>query len=295
MASGEHGSGALSRVFVLGNASIDVTLNVPRLPEAGETLMASGILRAPGGKGLNQAVMAARAGALVHFCAPIGREPETAMLHAALAREPFAGLQLIAGDYPTDLSTLIIAADGENIIISTGDCADGLTVDDARGFVSAMQDDDWLLVQGNLTEEVTWAAVSRARKIVFNTAPIRWQSPRILAATTLVVANAGEAQAITLRADPGVAAAALGGKIGVVTLGAAGCVVAQGGGVTNFPAPLVKAVDSTGAGDIFCGVLTACLAASLPMGAAIGRAQEAAALAVSRAGCFTAFPSAREL
>ena len=285
----------MSRVFVLGNASIDVTLNVPRLPAAGETLMASGIARAPGGKGLNQAVVAARAGAVVHFRAPVGREPETAMLHAALALEPFASVRLIESTYPTDLSTLIVAADGENIIISSGDCADGLTVDDARAFVAALRDDDWLLVQGNLTEAATWAAVSRARNVVFNTAPIRWQSPRLLAAATVVVANQGEALTITGHADPAIAAAALGGKAGIVTLGAAGCVLSDAGRIAHFPAPRVAAIDSTGAGDIFCGVLTACLAASLSMDLAIGQAQSAAALAVSRAGCFAALPSIAEL
>lgn len=295
MASGKYGAGALSRVFVLGNASIDVTLNVPRLPHAGETLMASGVMRAPGGKGLNQAVVAARAGAKVQFCAPVGREPETAMLHAALALEPFAGLRLNVGDHPTDLSTLIVAAGGENVIISTGDCADGLTVDDASAFVAGMHEDDWLLVQGNLTEEATWAAVSGARNIVFNTAPIRWVSPRILAAATIVVANEGEAKILTGHDDPALAAATLGGRIGIVTLGAAGCVVSDKGSITAFPAPNVVAVDSTGAGDTFCGVLTACLAADMPLEATIDRAQTAAALAVSRAGCFAALPSAAEL
>jgi ribokinase len=295
VAPGKHGARALSGVFVLGNASIDVTLNVPRLPDAGETLMASGIARAPGGKGLNQAVAAARAGAAVHFCAPVGREPETAMLHAALAREPFASLRLIEGAYPTDLSTLIVAADGENIIISTGDCADGLTDDDARAFVAGLQSDDWLLVQGNLTEAATWAAVSRAGNVVFNTAPIRWKSRRLQAASAIVVANQGEARAITGLDDPASAAAALGGRAGIVTLGAAGCVLSDAGRITHFPAPRVAAVDSTGAGDTFCGVLTAFLAAGLSIDLAIGQAQKAAALTVSRAGCFAALPSIVEL
>src|SRR5258708_29877866 len=102
----------VARLFVLGNASIDTTLNVPRLPAAGETLMATGILRSPGGKGLNQAVVAARAGASVHFCAPLGIEPETALVRDALAAEGLAGLVLHDDGPPPDLSTLLAAPAG---------------------------------------------------------------------------------------------------------------------------------------------------------------------------------------
>ena len=284
-----------AQIFALGNASIDVTLQVPRLPVAGETLMAHGIRRAPGGKGLNQAVVAARAGAAVRFCAPVGPEAEAAMLHRALAAEPFSRLELVEADYPTDLSTLIVGADGENMIVSTGDCADGIPAARAAAFVADMRAADWLLVQGNLGEAATWAAAAQARQMVFNTAPIRWHSPRIQAAATVVVANQGEAEALTGLRDPAQAAAKLGGRSGIVTLGAAGCVLAQGGQTRHFPAPAVQAVDSTGAGDVFCGVLSACLAAGTHIAAAIGYAQAAAALAVSRAGCFAAFPDVAEL
>lgn len=258
-------------------------------------MMAHGIRRSPGGKGLNQAVVAARAGAMVHFCAPVGCEPEAAIIHRALADEAFARLCLTETAYATDLSTLIVAADSENIIVSTGDCADGLTPDIAARFAAAIQPEDWLLIQGNLTEAATWAAVSQASKIVFNTAPIRWVSRRILAATTIVIANQGEATAITGLADPDHSAAELGGKIGIVTLGAAGCVVAGAGTVRRFAATPVTAVDSSGAGDVFCGVLTACLALGDDLDTAIPCAQHAAAIAVSRAGCFGAFPSGAEL
>ncbi len=287
--------GGAAELFVLGNASIDVTLNVPRLPAPGETLMAHGILRAPGGKGLNQAVVAARAGAPVRFCAPVGREPETALLHAAMARETFADLRLILAEQPTDLSTLIVAEGGENCIISTGDCAEALTPYIAKTFARPLRAQDWLLVQGNLSEAATWAAVSLARNVVFNTAPIRWISRRILAASTVVVANQVEAAEITGHSDPQAAVAALGGAIGIVTLGAAGCLLAEGGRTRQIPAPAVTAVDTTGAGDAFCGTLAAALATGVPIDIAIADAQQAAALSVTRPGCYGALPSAAEL
>lgn len=257
--------------------------------------MAHGIRRSPGGKGLNQAVVAARAGATVHFQAPVGREPEAAIIHRALADENFASLHLIETTYATDLSTLIVAADSENMIVSTGDCADGLTPEIARAFAGHMQDGDWLLVQGNLTEATTWAAVSQARRVVFNTAPIRWISRQILASATIVVANQGEAATITGLDDPARSVCLLGGQIGIVTMGAAGCIVAEAGRVRRYSATPVVAVDSSGAGDVFCGMLTACLALGDDLETAIPTAQRASAMAVARAGCFAAFPNAAEL
>ena len=286
-----------AELYVLGNASIDVTFNVPRLPAPGETLMARGMVRAPGGKGLNQAVVAARAGARVRFCAPIGGEAETALVHAALAREKFADLRMIVAGQPTDLSTLIVAEGGENCIISTGDCAEGLTPYIAKTFVRPMRAQDWLLVQGNLSEAATFAAVAAARNVVFNTAPIRWVSRQILAASAVVVANQVEAAEITGCSDPEEAARGLGGGCGIVTLGAAGCVLAEGGQIRRFPAPVCvgPVVDTTGAGDVFCGVLAAGLAMGMDKVAAIGWAQRAAALSVMRAGCFAALPGVEEV
>ncbi|MCW3474052.1 PfkB family carbohydrate kinase [Limobrevibacterium gyesilva] len=285
----------MSRVFVLGNASIDVTLPVPRLPAPGETLMASGIARAPGGKGLNQAVVAARAGVAVHFCAPLGREPETAMIRTALAAERFADLVLPDVGQPTDLSTLLVADDAENCIVSTGACAEALPVSVAEAFVVAMAPDDILLLQGNLSEAATRAAAARAAHVVVNTAPIRWPMRDVLRHATVAVANRSEAEQVTGRADPERAALDLCRGVSIVTLGGEGCVVAAAGSVVRHPAPRVQAVDTTGAGDTFCGMLAASLARGMTLAAAVAVAQQAAALAVSRRGCFTALPTRVEL
>jgi ribokinase len=285
-----------AQLYVLGNASIDVTLAVPRLPRDGETLMATGLLRAPGGKGLNQAVVASRAGARVRFCAPLGPEPDPTVPDT-LRREHFLELRLIAATQPTDLSTLIVAANGENVIISTGDCADGLTPYIARSFTRAIRPQDWLLIQGNLTEAATWEAVSRAANIVFNTAPIRWTSDRILRASTIVIANQDEAATLTGADTPQNAAASLAtqARHAIVTLGAAGCLHAHAGTMTHHPAPAVAARDTTGAGDTFCGTLAAGLSNGIDLDICIAFAQRAAALTTTRPGCFGALPTAAEL
>jgi ribokinase len=285
----------MSSVYVLGNASLDISLRVPRLPMPGETLMAHGITRAPGGKGLNQAVVVARADVPTHFCAAIGNEPEAEMIWSALAAEHLSGLQLFDGGQPTDVSTLLVDGGGENCIISTGDCADALSAEVAAEFCAPMRRDDILLVQGNLTEAATFAAVSRAGRVVMNTAPVRWTSARVFAECAVVIANRTEAAQVTGLADPTQAVQALGGAVGIVTLGPGGCLVADAAGVTHYPAVRVDAVDSTGAGDAFCGVFAAALARRLPLGRAVEVAQYAAALTVERAGCFAALPTREEL
>jgi len=288
----------MSRLFVLGNASLDTTLFVPRLPAAGETLMATGMLRAPGGKGLNQAVVAARTGAAVRFLAALGDEPEMALVRDAVAAE---GLQSewVATGAASDLSSLMVAADGENCIVSTGACCDSLAEAEALGFVAGMAAGDVLLMQGNLRLAVTLAAARAARarggRVMVNTAPLRWDFSELLPLCALVVANRLEARAITGLNDAGAAAAALGrGGVGVVTLGGAGCVVADPT-VRAYPAVAVDVVDTTGAGDVFCGVLAALWARGLAVGDAAGPAQRAAALSVGRAGCFGSFPTPAEM
>ncbi len=279
------------RLFVLGNASIDTTLRVPRLPLPGETLMATGIQRAPGGKGLNQAVAAARAGAEVHFCAALGPEPEADLIRTALAAEPLASLHLIDVGRPTDLSSLMVAPGGENCIVSTGACCDALPLEAAHAFLAPLRPDDILLVQGNLTAPVTAWAVARAARAIVNTAPIRWDMRAVLAGAWLAIANRVEAQELTSTTDP----ARLGATIGIVTAGAEGCFTSGPDGTRHLPAPVVPVVDTTGAGDVFCGVLAARLAQGAALPSALDAAQYAAALSVTRPGCFAAIPTATEL
>ncbi len=285
----------MPRVFVLGNVTLDVSLQVPRLPLPGETLIATGLTRAPGGKGLNQAVVACRSGVDVHFCAPLGRDPEGAMMHAALLAEGFSGLCLPEVAGPTDFSALMVVPDGENCIVSTGACAEMLSEADALGFVAGMAADDLLVVQGNLPLATTLAAVTRHPRALFNTAPLRWPAAAVAGHSDIVVANRVEAEQVTGCAAPAEAVLRLGGRVGIVTLGADGCLVAVGGGIQHLPAVAVAApCDTTGAGDSFCGALAAGLARGLDLAPAIAVAQRAAALVVQRPGCFASLPTAAD-
>ena len=286
-------------VFVLGNAGVDLSLTLAHLARPGETAVASAGVRAPGGKGLNQAVAAARAGARVQFCAPVGEDAEAGFVAQTLAAEPLARLRLLRRPEPTDISIVMVAADGENSIVSLCRCADTLNEAEADAFAGETAPGDWLLMQGNLTAAATLAAARAARgRVMLNAAPLRWPVASVLPFCAVAVVNQGEAESVAGLPDPGDAALwlrAQGCGAAVVTLGAEGCVWADTNGLGRLPAAAVRPVDTTGAGDTFCGVLAARLASSRALPDALTAAQRAAALAVTRFGAYAALPTVDEL
>ncbi|MGI4954105.1 MAG: PfkB family carbohydrate kinase, partial [Janthinobacterium lividum] len=176
---------------------------------------------------------------------------------------------------------------------------------EAERFAAGCRPGDVLLLQGNLSQPATVAAARMGRlagaRVLLNTAPLRWPVQPVLAECWGVVANAVEAREITGQQGDEAAAglAALGPRLAVVTLGAGGCVAAPGG---HYPAPASLPVDSTGgpvdstgAGDAFCGVLASALARGLEPQDAIAAAQRAAAQTVHRHGAFEALPARFDL
>ena len=288
-------------LLVLGNAGLDLGLAVPHLPREGETVVGRGMPSAPGGKGLNQAVVAARTGLVpVTLMAALGADAEGERVAAVLRGEALT----LRPAYPgpaTDVSVLMVLPGGENGIVTAGACAAALPAEAAGAAVAGLPAGAWLLLQGNLSAETSLESCRQARaggvRVMLNTAPLQWDQRTLIGQCDVVVANRIEAQLLT--GDAGEAAAAalrgLGAGVAIVTLGAAGCVVASEQEVVSIPAPAVRAVDSTGAGDTFCGVLAACLAAGWALGPGVAVAQAAAACTVQRQGCFAALPTRPEL
>lgn len=278
----------MSRVVVIGNAGLDLRVAVPRLPLPGETLIGSEAARAPGGKGLNQAVVAARCGARVRFCAPLGSDTAQANeVEGWLAREPFDGLVLPRLPHPTDFSLLMVLPDGENSIVSTSACSLALGFAAAEPALGDLGVGDVVLLQGNLSLDVAAAILTAARQYgattIFNPAPFWPGAEKLMAQCRLVIANCLEAQAL--------GASIAHAEAAIVTLGGEGCRFAG----RVFPAERVVAIDTTACGDAFCGTMAAALARGLAIEPAIGVAQKAAALTATRAGAFDALPSCEEL
>ena len=289
------------RVHVIGNLCRDTTLTVARFPMPGETLVARDCVVGLGGKGLNQAVAAARAGAAVLFHAAVNRD-EVATLSADIGREPrleahFAGLPL-----PTDNSVVLVRDDGENAIVSATACAQAFNPVARDGAGDAMARGDILLMQGNLSASATRVSLRKGRLAgaltVLNPSPLWHQERPDWRDIDLLVANAHEVARLSGEADPGLGAEALlrqGAGAVAVTLGARGLLYRTTETSIAIAAPAVEVLDTSGAGDVFCGVLVGLLASDVARPEALSRATMAASLSVTRRGALASCPTAAEI
>ncbi|WP_027143950.1 ribokinase [Mesorhizobium sp. WSM3626] len=290
------------RVHVVGNVCVDTTFRLDRFPQPGETLNASNHTDGLGGKGANQAVATARTGADVRFHAAIGNDAAGAWIRDQLSRE-LDDSHLTMLPLTSDRSTVMVDARGENLIVTGASCAaafDPLTDSD---FLPSIERGDIVVMQGNLDPDVTVACLLAARAAgamtIFNPSPLAADSAPDLSNVGLVIANAGEAAHLTEGAEPAEAARALirqGADAAIVTLGAQGCLVADGGGNIEWIAvPKVAVIDTSGAGDVFCGCLAGCLAAGIDLTKAARIAVRAAAISVGRAGTLQSCPEGPEM
>jgi ribokinase len=272
-------------VVVLGSANADLVYRVERIPSPGETVLATEQARHMGGKGLNQAVAAARAGAATLFVGAVGDDPAGDELTSALADAGVATDVLRRAPGPSGTALITVQADGENtIVVASGANASltGLTDSEATAIESASV----LVMQLDCT-------------VVLNAAPARSLDDSLLGLVDVLVVNEHEAALLAANPDADASAAArvLRGRCTavVVTLGGAGALVVDDSGETTVPAPAAQVVDTTGAGDTFTGYLAAGLAAGLDLTSAARRAVVAGSISVERAGAVPSIPTADEV
>jgi len=290
-------------VHVAGNVCIDTTFRLDRFPVAGETLSATSSSDGLGGKGANQAVAAARAGASVRLWTAIGLDSDGERIRSLLKDEIDTG-QLTRLELASDRSTIVVDASGENFIVSSVDCATAFDPLAMTEFEASIHAGNLLVMQGNLRLSVTNACLMAARrkgaKTILNPSPLVGKEVPDLDAVDCVIVNRGEAQLITGLADAGLAAAALlerGAGAAVVTLGDQGCLFLESGASRPLivAAPHVAAIDTSGAGDVFCGVFAGCVARNTGTGAALEIAVCASAISVTRPGTLMSCPTAAEI
>ncbi|HSP74786.1 MAG TPA: ribokinase, partial [Cryobacterium sp.] len=266
----------MNRIAVLGSANMDFIVRQPRLPLPGETVFGSGFSIEPGGKGLNQAVAAARLGAVVDLLGMVGADPHGEQLRWVLASEGIRDEGLESSFLPTGTAHIAVVDSGENsIVVVPGATADlsSLSVTQRSQIAAAA----FLVLQCELPMTVLaeGLAVARAAGVftVLTPAPAVALPDGLLDLVDLIVPNQLEAAHLTGENDPVRAAEVLsaGRRWAIVTLSAEGSVVAFDGAVLGLaPARPVRAVDSTAAGDTFVGALVARLAAGAPRGRAAG-------------------------
>lgn len=299
-------------VVVLGSANLDLVYTVERIPHPGETVLAGSQARHPGGKGLNQAVAASRAGARTGFVGALGDDDAAAVLRSAMDDAGVDTSLLRAVAQPTGTALITVQADGENtIVVAPGANA---TVDRLLPpEVNAITASTVVIAQLEVPVDVVAEGAARARQagttVVLNAAPARPLDDELLRLVDVLVVNEHEASVLAAAGpaggapggtpgDPAIAAATLLDRVGavVVTLGAAGAVVLTGTtGPHRLPAPRVSVVDTTGAGDTFTGVLAAGLAAGASLSGAAERAVSAASLSTQTAGAVPSIPTAEQV
>ncbi len=268
----------MGRVVVLGSLNIDLVTRVERHPRPGETLLGEGLRSLAGGKGANQAVAAAAAGAQVAMVGAVGDDAGgAAYLDRLRARGiDTSGVRVVPGE-PSGHALIAVDDAGENSIIVIPGANAHVPADPA--LVAGLGLGDVLLMQLEVPLPSVVAAARAARaagaRVVINTAPYAALPADVVALADPLVANEHEAR---LLADAGAVPTSL-----LVTFGAAGAAW-DGVSAPGVAVPAEDVLDTTGAGDAFCGALAAALAAGSDRDAALAAALAAGADAVRHAG-----------
>ena len=283
-------------IVVVGSVNRDLVINSDALPAPGETVLGSGHLETAGGKGANQAVAAARLGAEVAFVGRVGNDEAGRMLAAAFEADGVDVEHLSTSSMAsTGLAVITVDESGENtIVVSPG--ANGLVgVADVADAGPLLQSAAVTLLQLEIPlRTVREAALAAGGTVILNAAPAQALPDDMVAAADVLVVNEPELETLVGSDDPS-EAAGLPVPATVVTLGAEGAAIVADGSVTNYPAPVVDVIDTTGAGDAFCGALAAGIDAGLDLEEAVPRAVIAGALATTAIGARSAMPTVAEL
>lgn len=293
------------RVTVVGSVNLDVVIRGGGLPDDGETVLAHSATWGLGGKGANQAVAAARAGADVAFVGAVGAGDDGERLRRMLrsAGVDVAHLRSVEG-VASGLAVVFVSEGGENRIVVVPGANHRVGEGDVRAAADRISASDVLVVQGELPEAATRAALGLARlsgvRTVVNLAPVLDLGPQLADADPLVVNEVEAGQLIGRQLFTVAEVSAAGGRFRalarsvVVTLGAEGAVLftrSDGEEGTHVRAPFVAEVrDTTGAGDAAVGVLAAALAGGLSLADATAGAVAAGSLSVTVEGAAGSYP-----
>jgi ribokinase len=295
-------------IVVFGSINIDLMMQVKQFPAPGETVMTPAYEWMAGGKGMNQAVAAARAGVKVAMVGCVGNDGFGTRAMNTLRREGILASGVIESpDLPTGCSTIFVDETAENMVVMSQGANSQVT--DAQLPDEILGPQHVLLLQMELNDDVNWTALKRASvkgaTTILNLAPARSLPGEALAHIDYLILNRIEAEQI---------AAKLGFKIEtdamklahqlaknynltcIVTLSARGAVAARGDKGWIVPAmDVLEVVDTTGAGDTFCGVFAAAIHQKIPLPEALRRASVAGSLAVCAKGAQTAMPYADDI
>lgn len=274
----------MPKISIIGICGNSVFLHTDHFHESGETIVADSIYEEIGGKGINQAVAAARMGAEVSFLAAIGDDRDGQICIRVAEAEGIKGTFCVKKGKRTTFAFILTDKHGENQV--TGYHGAELSVEDVIAFEEEIADSDMLLLQQEVPCKVNEMAVQLAKKhdvkVILNPAPIREISDGLAEGIYMVTPNEQEKQAIDISRFQNV----------ITTLGKKGCLINE---EIMIPAIKTQAVDTTGAGDTFNGVLAVCLAEGMDAITACKYAVSASGISVGRKYVLNAIPYREEI
>lgn len=292
-------------ITVFGSINLDLVVSLPRLPAPGETVVGPDHQSFPGGKGANQALAAARAGASVRMIGAVGQDThaDAALVNLGRAGVDLSGVRRLDGT--TGIAMIGVDAKGENLIM----CASGVNARVVADWLDGrLARGDLLVLQRELSPEPISQAIGRARlcgaRVLLNAAPSgAGELAGLVDGVDVLVANSGEAAELaaalsgtgSLVPEARCAALAAGNRLAVITLGERGLVAQRGGQRWRVEAPRVDVVDTTGAGDAFVGALAAALDRGAEIERALREGTAAGALACTASGAQSSSPDARAI
>lgn len=295
------------KICVVGSSNIDLISKVPRLPELGETLIGRSFHLGYGGKGANQAVMAAKLGAQVTMVTRLGRDVfgEGTLRNY---REQWVNTTFVTFDEIrfSGVAPIFVDDNAQNFIVIVPGANEGLSPSDVRAAREAILAADMLICQLEVPVETTLEAFRIAKsgqvQTILNPAPAAPLPDELLRITTICAPNETETElltGLTVRnlAEAETAARTLlarGPRVVILTLGERGAMVVDNYSVEHLAAVKVNALDPTGAGDAFIGSLAVFLAEGLKLREAVRRANALAARSVTRIGTQVSFPKRAE-
>jgi ribokinase len=276
-------------VVIVGSANLDLVARTSRLPKPGETISGSHFFEACGGKGVNQAIASARAGARTAFVGALGRDHAGETLLAALVKDGVDVSAVKRVSAPTGRALIGVSDDGENSIIVVPGANHAIGIDDVEKNKAMISSAKVLLCQ----LEVPLSVVQRAFELagssttrILNPAPAQALPHSLLGVVDIITPNEHEVELLG-----GVSKLqSLGVKTVIVTQGEKGAMVVDQSGARQVDPFRVTAVDSTGAGDAFCGMLAARLAIGESMADSLRAAVIAGALATQTEGAVPSLP-----
>lgn len=297
-------------VAVVGSANLDLVVEVAAIPVPGETVLGGDLRRIPGGKGANQAVAAARLGRRVAILGRVGDDASGTMLRQALTSAGVDTTNLhTTGGTPSGTALIAVGEDGDNAIVVSPGANSRLSAADVAEAAETLGTSAVVLLQLEVPIEAVAAAIrSASGTVVLNPAPAPTEPlpGDVLDGVDVLVPNQTELAVLAGHAglsaigdvDAGTAVALARGlpvASVVVTLGAAGAMVVTGAEAVHVPAPRVTPVDTTAAGDAFCGALADALADGTDLVSAAEWAVRVGAAATLRPGAQPSLPTRAEV